>query len=230
MSASIRLGVTVAVALALVCAGLWLPIGDWIDRLEHWITELGLAGLAAFVVIYVIATCLLVPVSTLTLLAGLAYGSWGFPLVMVSATLGAGAAFLIGRYVARDSVQRRVQTSRRLWAVNQAVSAEGWRIVGLLRLSPVFPFGLQNYLFSLSSIGFWPYLLATFVGIMPGTGLYVYLGSIGKAAGDYSSTTQWLLLGAGLVTTLIIVWLVSTRARRALDELDIEPDVLADSH
>ena len=201
MSRNVKIGLAVVIAVAVIGAWFLLPVKEWIEGLEQWITGLGVVGVVAFVIIYVVATCVLAPASALTLLAGLAYGAWGFPLVVGSATLGAGTAFLIGRYLAREKVQKQVENNRRFKAVNQAVSEEGWKIVGLLRLSPVFPFGLQNYFFSISNIGFWPYLLATFVGIMPGTALYVYLGSIGKAAGGGGGLAQWGLLGAGLVAT-----------------------------
>ncbi len=213
----------VVAGTAVVGAWLLLPVKEWIESLEQWITGLGALGVVAFAVIYVVATCTLIPASALTLLAGLAYGVWGYPLVVGSATCGAGAAFLIGRYLARDRVQKQIENHRKFGAVNQAVGEGGWKVVILLRLSPVFPFGLQNYFFSVSTIGFWPYVKATFVGIMPGTALYVYLGSIGKAAGSDGGVARWTLLGAGLIATAVVVWLVTARARKALDVMDIEP-------
>ena len=226
MSKNLKTGLVVLAAIAVVALWFLLPIKQWIDALEQWITGLGAVGVVAFVVIYIIATVVLAPASALTLLAGLAYGPWGFPLVVGSATLGASAAFLIGRHLAHERVQTRVDDNRTFKAVNQAVGEEGWKIVGLLRLSPVFPFGLQNYFFGVSSIGFWPYAIATFFGIMPGTVLYVYLGTIGKASGG--GPAQWALLGAGLVATVAGVWLVTNRAKKALDDMDIEPDAQAE--
>ena len=211
-----KLLIGAGVMIALAAAGFLLPIGDWVKSLEGWISDLGALGVVVFVVLYVIATVALVPASAFTLLAGLAYGPWGFPLVVGSATLGACAAFLIGRHLARERVKRRVEGNDKLQAVDRAVEQEGWKIVGLLRLSPVFPFGLQNYFFGITEIGFVPYALATFVGIMPGTALYVYLGSIGKAGGG--GPAQWALLIAGLVATAAVVWLVTRRARAALEE------------
>ena len=211
-----KLLIGAAVVIALAAAGFLLPIGDWVKSLEGWISDLGALGVVAFVALYVIATVTLVPASAFTLLAGLAYGPWGFPLVVGSATLGACAAFLIGRHLARERVKKRVEDNDKLQAVDRAVEQEGWKIVGLLRLSPVFPFGLQNYFFGITEIGFLPYALATFVGIMPGTALYVYLGSIGKAGGG--GPAQWAFLIAGLVATAAVFWLVTRRARAALEE------------
>ena len=224
MSSKAKISLAIAVAVAIAVLWFVLPVTEWIESLEKWIIDLGAVGVLAFVAIYVVATVVLVPASALTLLAGLAYGAWGFPLVIVSATLGACAAFLVGRHLARERVQKQIDGSDKFKAVNKAISSEGWKVVGLLRLSPVFPFGLQNYFFGVSSIGFLPYALATFVGIMPGTALYVYLGSIGKAAGGGGGAAQWVLLGAGLVATAVVVWLVTRRAGQALEEMDLEPE------
>ena len=212
-----RLLIGGAIVVALAASGFLLPIGEWVRSLEGWIVDLGALGVVAFVALYVIATVTLVPASAFTLLAGLAWGPWGFPLVVVSATLGACAAFLIGRHLARERVKDRVAGNEKLRAVDRAVAEEGWKVVGLLRLSPVFPFGLQNYFFGITEIGFAPYALATFVGIMPGTALYVYLGAIGRGGGG--GPAQWAFLIAGLVATAAVVWLVTKRARAALADL-----------
>jgi len=212
-----------ALALLAVTA-LWflLPVRDWIEGFQGWITELGTIGVAVFVALYVVVTVVLGPAWALTLVAGLAYGLWGFPLVVGSATLAACTAFLIGRGVARRRVTKLVDDDKRLRALNRAVSEGGWKVVGLTRLSPVFPFGLQNYLFGVTDIGLVPYALATLVGIMPGTALYVYLGSLGNAAGEGGGALRWTLLVAGLVATAVVVTLVTKRAQAALAEMDVE--------
>ena len=212
-----KLLIGVAVVIAIAAAGFLLPIGEWVKSLEGWIKGLGAFGVVAFVVLYVLATITLVPASAFTILAGLAYGAWGVPLVVVSATIGACLAFLIGRHLARERVKDRVQGNDRLKAVDKAVAQEGWKVVGLLRLSPVFPFGLQNYFFGITEIGFLPYALATFFGIIPGTALYVYLGAIGKAGGG--GPAQWAFLIAGLIATAVVVWLVTRRAKAALEDI-----------
>ena len=167
---------------ALVLVGvtaLWflLPVREWIEGFQGWISELGALGVAVFVLLYVGVTVVLGPAWALTLVAGLAYGLWGLPLVVGAATLAACVAFLLGRHVARERVTKLVDDDRRLKALNRAVGQEGWKVVGLMRLSPVFPFGLQNYLFGVTDVAFVPYALATMLGILPGTALYVYIGS-----------------------------------------------------
>ncbi len=169
----------------------------------------------AFVFLYIVITVVLGPASALTLAAGLAYGAWGFPLVVGSATLAAAVAFLLGRYVAQDRVNRWISKNPRLHSLNQAVSDEGWRVVGLMRLSPLIPYGMQNYLFSITQIGFVPFVLATLIGIMPATALYVYIGSLGQGVGK-TGALQWVLAIAGLLATLLVAWVIGKRAKAAL--------------
>ena len=134
-----------------------------------------------------------------------------------SATLSACIAFLIGRRLARERIMRLVARDERLKALHRAVGAEGWRVVGLMRLSPVFPFGLQNYLFGVTAVRLVPYALATLVGMAPATTLYVYVGSLGSAgtAAGEAGALRWALVAAGLAATAAVVWLVTRRAHRA---------------
>lgn len=207
---------------ALVVVGLlaWVwtlvPVTLWIEQLRLWIVSWGSLGVIAFAGLYVVVTVVLGPASGLTLMAGLAYGLWGFPLVVLSATLAAAVAFLLGRYVAHERVNRWIENKPRLLALNRAVSDEGWRVVGLMRLSPIIPYGLQNYLFSVTHVGFVPFILATLIGIMPATALYVYIGSLGQAIGR-ASTLQWVLGIAGLAATALVAWFVGKRATAALE-------------
>lgn len=215
----------VAGALALLAVtAIWflLPVREWIEGFQGWITGLGALGIAVFVALYVAVTVVLGPAWALTLVAGLAYGLWGIPLVVGSATLAACLAFLIGRHLARERVKKLVDDSGKLTALNRAVGKEGWKVVGLMRLSPVFPFGLQNYLFGVTEVGFVPYALATLVGIVPGTALYVYIGTLGNVGGEGGGPFRWALLVAGLIATFAVVWLVTKRARAELAELDLE--------
>ena len=217
-----KITLTLIAVLLIFLLWLQLPMTEWITQFRHWILDLGTLGIVAFVLLYVLVTALLGPASALTLTAGLAYGAWGFPLVVVSATLAASVAFLLGRYVARERVTRWINRDARLNALNAAISAQGWRVVGLMRLSPMLPFGVQNYLFSVTRIRFVPYVLATLIGIMPATALYVYIGSLGQAVGT-AGTLQWVLVLAGLVATMAVAWFVGKQARAVLAERIEDP-------
>jgi uncharacterized membrane protein YdjX (TVP38/TMEM64 family) len=145
----------------------------------RWIQGLGPMGWVIFVLLYIAATVLLLPAVVLTLGAGAIFGILkGWIIVSTAATLGATGAFLIGRYFARGWVARRIEANQTFLAIDRAVGREGWKIVGLTRLSPVFPFTLLNYAYSVTRVSLRQYILASLIGMMPGTLLYVYLGSL----------------------------------------------------
>jgi uncharacterized membrane protein YdjX (TVP38/TMEM64 family) len=183
------------------------------------IGSLGAWAAVVFIAIYVVATVLLVPGSVLTLGAGALFGVlWGSVYASVGATLGATAAFLVGRYFARDAIARKIEADERFAAIDRAVAHEGWRIVGLTRLSPVFPFTLLNYAFALTRVKLRDYVLASWIGMMPGTVMYVYLGSIAKAATEehQRTTGEWVFYGVGLLATIGVTVFVTRIARQAL--------------
>ncbi len=207
--AAILVGITVAWFL--------LPVDEWIKQLKGWVDGLGAWGYVIYGLIYIGATIVLAPGAPLTIAAGLIFGGWGIPLVIVAATIGACLAFLIARHLARDRVKKAIDSRPKFKAVSDVVGEDGWKIVGLMRLSPAVPFNLQNYFFGVTEVKFWHYALATFFGIMPGSSLYVYLGVIGgEAGGGSSSTLKWVFLGAGLVATIIVTVFVSKKANEKL--------------
>lgn len=182
------------------------------------IAKLGPWGPVLFVLIYILATVLFLPGSALTLGAGAVFGVvWGSLLVSLASTLGATAAFLVGRYLARAWVAKKIEGNASFAAIDRAVAEEGWKIVGLTRLSPVFPFALLNYAFGLTQVKLRDYVLASWIGMMPGTVMYVYLGSLARVgAGEKKSPAELALYGVGLLATLIVTIFVTRVARRAL--------------
>lgn len=210
-----------------------LPIAEWLGAFEAWIAGLGLWGIALFAVIYILAAILLAPEWPLSVGAGLAWGIWGVPLVLVAGTIGAGAAFLVARYLARPRVRAFVQGRRRLAAIDAAVAEEGWKIVALARLSPVLPFSLQSYVFGATAIPFRDYVAATAMGIVPCTALYVYLGVLGGALGRGDASLgllEWLFLVVGLAATAAGGLLVARKAAAKLRAAGIadrrDPEVM----
>ncbi len=207
----------------LLAVGRSFDIQGLLRRALEWIGDLGPAGAAAFVGIYVVACVLFIPGSILTLGAGAVYGVVrGSLLVSVASTLGATAAFLAGRYLARDWVARRIEGNERFRAIDRAVGREGWKIVGLTRLSPVFPFNLLNYAYGLTRVSLRDYVLASWIGMIPGTVMYVYLGSLAgslatlDAGGGGRSRAQWVLYVIGLAATVAVTVYVTRIARAAL--------------
>jgi uncharacterized membrane protein YdjX (TVP38/TMEM64 family) len=188
------------------------------------IRGLGPWGPVLFVGLYIVATVLFLPGWILTLGAGAVFGLVrGAVTVSVAATLGATAAFLVGRYVAREAVARRLAAYPRFSAIDEAVAREGWKIVGLTRLSPIFPFNLLNYAFGLTRVRLRDYFFASWIGMLPGTIMYVYVGSL---AGDLATLGQverartpveWALYAVGLLATAAVTVYVTRLARGALD-------------
>ena len=199
----------------------FLQIQPALQKSLAWVNQLGFWGPVAFIVIYATATVLFVPGSILTLGSGALFGVvQGSAYVSIASTLGAAAAFLIGRYLARDWVARRIARHEKFAVIDKAVADEGWKIVALTRLSPVFPFTLLNYAFGLTRVSLRDYALASWIGMMPGTVMYVYLGSLARTGTNPQARTpaQWTLYSIGLLTTVAVAVLITRIARKALTE------------
>jgi len=209
-----------AVVLAAIGAAWFLfPVRGGLEAFERWILGLGAWGVVLFALVYILATISLAPEWPLTIAAGWLYGAWAFPITLLTATLAASLAFLIARHLARDRVGALLHRRRIFCAIDAAIADEGWKIVALLRLSPLVPFNLQNYLFGLTAIPFLHFVAATFVGIIPGTVLYVYLGALGRTAGRGEASgepMEWVLCSAGLLASVIVVVLVTRKAAAKL--------------
>jgi uncharacterized membrane protein YdjX (TVP38/TMEM64 family) len=200
-----------------------LPLDGLMDALQAWIQGLGFWAPLAFAVTYGIAATLFVPGSALSLAAGVLFGVWlGTAVVWLGATLAIVLAFLIARYAARARVEAIARTRPRFAAVDRAIGEQGWKIVALMRLSPVFPFNLQNYLFGVTAIRFWPCCIASSAFILPGTFLYVYLGFAGgeaaAAVGGSGNTDAWKLALqlVGLLATLVVTIYIARLAAKAV--------------
>jgi uncharacterized membrane protein YdjX (TVP38/TMEM64 family) len=206
---------------AAVAASFFFPFARFLHEFRHWLLAFGPAGAGFFALFFIAATVILAPDWPLSILAGLVYGLWGVPVVVVAATIAASLAFLASRYLARDRVRRLLEARPTLAAVDRAVAAEGWRVVLLLRLSPLVPFNLQNYVFGVTGIPFGHYVPATLIGIAPATAIYVYLGMLGKAAtegGGAGGFLKWALLGVGLLATAAVALLIARKAKATLAE------------
>jgi uncharacterized membrane protein YdjX (TVP38/TMEM64 family) len=190
------------------------------------IHALGPAAAVAFSLIYACAVVALIPASLLTIAGGAVFGLIrGVIYALIGATLGSTAAFLLGRYVARRFVAKRLEAMPRFQAIEQAVSARGRHIVFLLRLSPVVPFNFLNYALGLTTISVWDFIIAS-LGTIPGAFVYSYAGKVTGEALALSGQTQvprnasyYALLVAGLVATVAATTVVSRTARRALQDV-----------
>lgn len=225
MSKGARYGLAALVVAGLVGVLLFFPVNQWALLTVEWIRGAGALGVGVFALTYVAATLLLLPGSILTAGAGFAYGPlWGTLLVSPVSVLASTVAFVLGRSFARNWVSRRMEKHPRFAAIDEAIGQSGFKIVFLLRLSPIFPFSLLNYALSLTRVRLRDYIVASLLGMLPGTFLYVYLGSLftnaselfsGKrpAAGTWGQVLYW----GGLAATLLVTVLITRIARKALD-------------
>jgi uncharacterized membrane protein YdjX (TVP38/TMEM64 family) len=227
-----KLAVYALIALAVV-AGLLLAgqrAGGLVLQFAEWVNGLGVWGPIVFILGYAVATVFFLPGSLLTLASGAIFGLVeGTIYSLIGATLGASAAFLVARYVARRAIERKIAGNARFAAIDKAVGREGFKIVALLRLSPVFPFNLLNYALGLTEVRFLPYLAAC-AAMLPGTLLYVYYGkALGSLAALASGAkTQkgpefWVFLGVGLLATVVVTTYVTRLAGKALRQQIDEP-------
>jgi uncharacterized membrane protein YdjX (TVP38/TMEM64 family) len=225
MAAGLKWVAAVAAVAALGAALFLLPLDRWLLALVETMRGAGLAGALLYVGAYVAACVLFLPGSILTLAAGFAYGPvQGTLLVMVASMLGATLAFVLGRTVLRGRIERRLAAHPRFAAVDRAVAAQGFKVVLLLRLSPLFPFNVLNYALGLTRVPLRTYALASLIGMFPGTLLYVYLGSLVTSAAQLASGQRpqgggpyaTLLFWGGLVATVLATLLITRTARRAL--------------
>ncbi|MEO5590382.1 MAG: TVP38/TMEM64 family protein [Gemmatimonadaceae bacterium] len=201
---------------------------DPLRNFAVWVDGLGPAAPVVFIAGYVIATVAFVPGSILTLAAGAIFGLVrGAIYVFIGATLGAAAAFLIARYVARPMVERKLAGNDRFERIDRLIEKDGGRMVFLMRLSPLLPFNLLNYALGVSKVGFVPYVLAS-VGMIPGTLLYVYYG---KVAGDLTGLSAsnvergpeyYLFLVLGLAATIAVATIAARAGKRAFKDSDAD--------
>ncbi len=212
-----KLAMGAGALIALIALYRLLPIAEWLDAFQNYVTGLGPMGWVIFVIVYALTALALLPGSILTLAAGLIWGLWAFPIVVAGAVLGSSLSFLAARYMFHDRVQEKVKQYPKFRAVNDAIGDEGWKVVGLMRLSPALPFSLQNWFLGITPVHFWPAQIATFFGILPGTLLYVWIGSLGgQVAGDGMSTIKWVIGGVGIAATLLVTVLVTRKAKEKM--------------
>ncbi|ABK43623.1 Rhodanese domain protein [Magnetococcus marinus MC-1] len=211
--------------LALVGIGVWQGHSLDLPQLMQGIDSLGPLAWLAFIVLYAVATVAFLPGSLLTLVGGALFGPILGTLVnLTGATLGAVLAFLIARHLGAEWVRNRAGS--RLAAILDGVAAEGWRFVALVRLVPLFPFNVLNYALGLTRIPLLPYLLTTWIAMLPGAAAYTWLGYLGREAavgGEDLIKKGLLVLGllvaVALLPGLLLRWKAAQGPRWSIDEL-----------
>ena len=188
-----------------------------LTQLLEWLATLGVWGPVLYILLYIVSCLALLPASLLTIGAGAVFGVVrGSILVNIGATLGAAAAFLVGRFLARGWVERKIAGHPAFASIDRAVAADGWKIVLLTRLSPAFPFFLFNYGYGLTRVSFRHYFFATWLGIIPGSTLFVYIGSLANPNAAGAGALVWAFRIIGLIATVLVTIYITRIAQRAL--------------
>lgn len=203
-------------------------INDFLLTFSDFIEGYGAAGYALFVAGYAGLEILAIPAIPLTMSAGLLFGTVvGTILVSISGTIAATAAFLIARYLARDRILKLAEGNKKFLAIDKAIGENGFRVVALLRLSPLLPLSLSNYLYGLTSVDLLPYVLGSWLGMLPGTWAYVSAGAVGRAFiqqesenGSGGGSEHLWTLGIGLLVTVIAATYVTRLAKDAIKDIE----------
>lgn len=229
-STILKIAVTVAIVGGLFALFRLLPVAAWVESFRVWVAGQGMLGVLAFALVYVGVSLIPGgPAAVLTLTGGAVFGFVkGTILVSLSSTLGATLAYLLARTVLRERASRMAAASPRFGGLNRAIEKEGGKIVALVRLSPLFPFTVVNYLFGLTPVRPLPYVLASWVTMLPGTAAYVYFGSaLGDAASGADPHQKAIKLALG-VAAIVATVLIARFAAKAIRAAGVEAGETAD--
>ncbi|MEA5583185.1 TVP38/TMEM64 family protein [Nodularia harveyana UHCC-0300] len=235
-NSTLKLLITSFLIITLIFLAQYVNIPVILNHSILWVQSLGALGPIAYIVIYNLATILFIPGSLLTLKGGCLFGLlWGSIYVLIAAIIGAISAFIVGRYLSRDWVSQQINKYPKFKAIDLAVAKEGWKIVLLTRLCPIFPFNLLNYAFGVTQVSLRDYILGSF-GIIPGTVLYVYIGSLAGNLAMLNSPNQptnpkaqiwqWVMQIIGLIATIGITIYMTKIAQKALKESITESEII----
>jgi uncharacterized membrane protein YdjX (TVP38/TMEM64 family) len=196
------------VLLVAMAAGAWaLPWDDWVPAMRDWVRAQGTLSSVVYVAVYCLVVMLPLPAAAMSVVGGLAFGWWGLPLALLGSVLGAIPPYLIGRTWLRGALLRRFPGPR-VAAADRAISRNAILFMLLLRVTPVVPFTVQNWLLGLTDIRFWPYVWTTLVGLAPGTLAMVWVGEVGGLMTGEAGWTRTLVVAGGLVLFgVMMLWL-----------------------
>jgi len=204
----------------------YLPLQDWWLLFLQWVTNLGDFAFVVYILVFIVSTVLCFPVGLLTVASGFIFGLWvGTLISWFSSLIGASLAFLLGQKLFQSCIEELALNYPRFSSLNKAVSQNGWKIVFLVRLSPLLPFNILNYLLSLTNIKFFDYLSATCVGLFIPTLLWVYLGSVAKdldqLISNPSKSGTFVLLFGTFITVFSLIFITQISAKIIKKEIEL---------
>jgi len=223
-------GVVVVVAL-LVFVGRYFPLADWVAQVQQKVVHLGAWSAMWYTILYACCNVLLLPGGVLSVGGGFFFGLWwGFLIVLVGNVAGAAISFFLSRWIGRRWLRRKLLRNPTLEALEPAVEREGWKIVLLSQLHPLFPTSLLNYLYGLTKIRFRTCILWVTIGQAPGLFLYTYIGTLGQLGLNlmrgktHPRLVEYGLWGGGLLLAILILFWLGRISLRLLQEAQRERD------
>lgn len=217
----------VFVAVALFTLSRFFPLADWIASVQEHVMQWGVWSAIWYPILYACCNVLLLPGGFLSIGGGFFFGLWwGFLIVLVGNVTGAAISFFISRWIGQNWLQRKLRQNATLEALQPAVEREGWKIILLSQLHPLFPTSLLNYLYGLTTIRFRTCMTWVAIGQAPGLFLYAYVGTLGQlglrlARGKtHPHPIEYLLWGGGLVLSIVILVALGRIALRLLKEAE----------
>ncbi len=210
------------VVVAAILGARSFGLASKIDSVKLWIEGFGSLGPLVFVLVYSLGVVLALPGSLLTVAAGALFGPWlGVATVSFASTLGAGLAFLIARYFARESAARWLSRSERFRRLDSMTAEHGAVMVAVTRLVPLFPFNLVNYGFGLTRVPFGSYVFWSWLCMLPATVLYVVgADAVVRAVAD--GKVPWFAIGTLVVVGVVLVLLIRIARGRLSRGGDLE--------
>ena len=221
------------VAVALLFAAQRLPLFAWLRSLQGWFAQLGFAGILVFALSYAVAAIAFIPCMPWTIAAGIFFGfTRGLLAVLIGSTLGAAGCFLLARAIGREAIAEKLRRNQKFSLIDHAIGREGWKIVILLRMMPV-PFGMSNYFYGLTAITFWHYMIATWIGMIYGNVVFVYLGAVGKRGLEsgnlgHRHPLEYALTGVSIIAAFAVSAVLRRIAKTVVTEVETEEKIEAD--
>lgn len=221
----IQVGGLIVVAILFTVGGHFFPLADWIALIQQRVMRLGAWSAIWYPLLYACCNVLLLPGGLLSIGGGFFFGLWwGFLIILVGNVTGAAISFVISRWFGHHWLRRRLLRNATLEALEPAVEREGWRLILLSQLHPLFPTSLLNYLYGLTTMRFRTCMLWVAIGQAPGLFLYAYVGTLGQLGlnlvrgKSHPRILEYWIWGGGLCVSAIILIALGRISLRLLQE------------
>ena len=231
----IQVGGLMLVGALFIVASQFFPIADWIALVQQKVMHLGAWSAIWYPILYACCNVLLLPGGLLSIGGGFFFGLWwGFFIILVGNVTGAAIAFFLSRWIGRSWLRSKLHQNATLVALEPAVQREGWKIILLSQLHPLFPTSLLNYLYGLTNIRFRTCILWVAIGQAPGLFLYAYVGTLGQLGlnllrgKSHPRMIEYWVWGGGFVLSAVVLILLGRISLRLLQEA--EEKVAADKN